>query len=69
MSHFSSQEWHMKMRSVMKPEYRYGSAGGIFDNSSQFFISLGFAGDRFFDTFTYDTAQQMWTKGKQYKSA
>ena len=52
------------MRDAVQPDYRYGSAGGIFPNSTGMFVSMGFSGKRYFDTFRYDTTNMFWSEGK-----
>ncbi len=44
------------------PAVRYGSAGGIYPGQSSFLVSLGFSGDRHFDTYSFDLTTNCWTK-------
>ena len=60
----SDEQWEMQMRDAVQPDYRYGAAGGIFPNSTGMFVSMGFSGKRYFDTFRYDTMNMFWSEGK-----
>lgn len=49
----------------VKPEVRYGSAGGIFDDGSGnngFYITHGFSETRYSNTFKFDFGQRKWVE-------
>lgn len=48
------------------PSTRYGAAGGVYPGSTLLYVSLGFAGERFFDTFILDTSTNQWSTSKSY---
>lgn len=48
------------------PRTRYGAAGGVYPGSTLLYVSLGFAGERFFDTFVLDTSSNQWSTSKSY---
>lgn len=48
------------------PSTRYGAAGGVYPGSTLLYVSLGFAGERFFDTFVLDTSSNQWSTSKSY---
>lgn len=48
------------------PRTRYGAAGGVYPGSTLLYVSLGFAGERFFDTFILDTSTNQWSTSKSY---
>ncbi len=54
------QQWELEQRTVVQPGFRYGAAGGIFRNSSYFFVSFGFGEKRYTDTYKYNTALWNW---------
>jgi hypothetical protein len=55
----ATKAWSQLRSGDKKPEERYGSAGGLFQhgNSSLFYITHGFAGKRFSNTFVYDVSK------------
>lgn len=61
---FSTQKWtRLGKDSDVKPEARYGSAGGIFDdgnNGNGFYITHGFSGTRYSNTFKFDFVKDAW---------
>lgn len=63
---FSTQKWtRLGKDSAVKPEERYGSAGGIFDDGkgvNGFYITHGFSGTRYSNTFKFNFAKDVWEK-------
>lgn len=61
---FPSQKWaRLGKNSKVKPQERYGSAGGIFDDGkggNGFYITHGFSGTRYSNTFKFDFADDEW---------
>lgn len=61
---FSLKKWtRLGKDSKVKPEERYGSAGGIFDDGkggNGFYITHGFSGTRYSNTFKFDFAKDEW---------
>ena len=61
----SASQWTAIEGKSYRPKSRYGAAGGIHSaDGSQFYVSLGFAAERYFDTNTYDIENQGWKPGK-----
>lgn len=60
----TSKKWtRLGKDSQVKPEERYGSAGGIFDDGkggNGFYITHGFSGTRYSNTFKFDFAKDEW---------
>lgn len=61
---FSKQKWtRLGQDSKVKPEERYGSSGGIFDDGkggNGFYITHGFSGTRYSNTFKFDFDKNEW---------
>ncbi|XP_041367382.1 uncharacterized protein LOC121381993 [Gigantopelta aegis] len=55
-----ARDWTKLSKQVLKPDGRYGAAGGIFPNTNNIFVSLGFATEDLFDTFTYNVHKKGW---------
>ncbi len=55
----STNKWSPLYSGDNKPEERYGAAGGFFqhENSSLFYLTHGFAGKRYSNTFVYDVSK------------
>lgn len=59
----TSFEWKQLPSDSTKPEKRYGAGGGFFQqgNSSFFYLTHGFSGQRYSNTFVYDVSKnQGW---------
>ena len=61
---FSTKKWkRLGENSNVKPEIRYGSAGGIFDDGSGkngFYVTHGFSGTRYSNTLKFDFDKDEW---------
>lgn len=61
---FSTRKWErLGENSEVKPEERYGSAGGIFDDGSGnngFYVTHGFSGTRYSNTLKFDFEKSEW---------
>ncbi|XP_078331514.1 uncharacterized protein LOC111130385 [Crassostrea virginica] len=56
----TSSTWTQVSTTGTPPRTRYGAAGGVYPGSSLLFVSLGFAGERYFDTLVLDTSTNHW---------
>lgn len=57
----TSNTWSQVSTTGTPPRTRYGAAGGVYPGSTLLYVSLGFAGERFFDTFVLDTSTNQWS--------
>lgn len=61
---FSTQQWtRLGKNSEVKPQERYGSAGGIFNDGkgvNGFYITHGFSGTRYSNTFKFNFVDDVW---------
>ena len=61
---FLNRTWErLGKNSRVKPEERYGSAGGIFDDESEnngFYVTHGFSGTRYSNTLKFDFEKDEW---------
>ena len=61
---FATKKWkRLGENSKVKPEVRYGSSGGIFDDGSGkngFYVTHGFSGTRYSNTFKFDFDKDEW---------
>ncbi|XP_068705524.1 uncharacterized protein [Montipora foliosa] len=61
---FTGQRWRrLDENSAIRPEVRYGSAGGIFNDGGEnngFYITHGFSGMRYSNTLKFDLKQNEW---------
>lgn len=57
----TSNTWDQVSTTGTPPRTRYGAAGGVYPGSTLLYVSLGFAGERFFDTFILDTSSNQWS--------
>ena len=62
-----SRDWAGMYTRVLKPEGRYGAAGGMFPGTSNLFVCLGFAAGDPFDSFTYDVVKKGWYRGGSFR--
>lgn len=61
---FDTEKWkRLSDNSNIKPQMRYGSAGGIFDDGkgiNGFYITHGFSGTRYSNTLKFDLEKNQW---------
>lgn len=57
----TTSTWSQVSTTGTPPRTRYGAAGGVYPGSTLLYVSLGFAGERFFDTFVFDTSANQWS--------
>lgn len=60
---FKSQKWEkLKPKTSLRPEKRYGSGGGVYPTGNGFYVTHGFAGERFSNTFKFTFETQKWER-------
>lgn len=60
-SYYTDQQWQVHRRQEVKPAYRYGAVGGIYPNTSRFYVTQGTSDSRHHgDMLMYATEERGW---------
>jgi len=60
---FSTQKWEkLEPKTSLRPEKRYGSGGGVYPTGNGLYVTHGFTGERYSNTYKFVFETQKWQR-------